>query len=102
MKSFIAALLSDSNGQTDEQALISLCGAAVFFGLEIYSVIWHGQNFDPFGFGAGIGALLGATSAGFGLRARWSPAAPEFQDSNTDIDPVTGRFMGGSNATISG
>jgi hypothetical protein len=102
MKSFIAALLSDGHGQTDEQALISLCGAGVFFGLEIYSVAWHGQNFDPFGFGAGIGALLGATSAGFGLRARWTAPPPDFSDHQSDIDPVTGRFMGEPNAGISG
>jgi hypothetical protein len=101
MKPFLAALLSDGNGQADEQALIAICGALVFFGLEIYSVVWHGQNFDPFGFGAGIGALLGATSAGFGLRARWTPAPPDYSNSNSDIDPVTGRFMGGPNARIS-
>lgn len=100
MKQFFAALLTDGHGQTDEQALISLTGAMVFFGLEIYSVAVHGQNFDPFGFGAGIGALLGATSAGFGLRARWTPAPPDFADSNSDIDPVTGRFMGEQHASL--
>jgi len=99
VRKFLAGLLSDGHGQTDEQALISLTGAAVFFGLEIYSVAWHGQNFDPFGFGAGIGALLGATSAGFGLRARWTPA-PDFPDSNSGIDSVTGRFMGEPHAGI--
>ncbi|OYY04696.1 MAG: hypothetical protein B7Y73_03565 [Acidocella sp. 35-58-6] len=90
MKNFIGQLLNDGHNQIDEQALISLLGAAVFLGLEIYSVVWHGQSFDAFGFGAGIGALLGATSAGFGLRARWTPDSSESQD----IDPVTGRFIG--------
>ncbi|MDR3520447.1 MAG: hypothetical protein P4L54_02410 [Acidocella sp.] len=93
MKNLIGQLLSDGHGQIDEQALISLLGAAVFFGLEIYSVAWRGENFDPFGFGAGIGALLGATSAGFGLRARWTPDAPD----SPDIDPVTGRYIGDIN-----
>ncbi len=69
---WLEALLSDGHGQPDEQALISLAGAAVFFGLEIYSVVVHGQNFDPLSFGAGVGTLMGATSAGFGLRARLS------------------------------
>jgi hypothetical protein len=90
---FLNALVTDNQGRPDEQALISLVGAAVFFGLEIYSVAVKGQNFDPFGFGAGIGALLGATSAGFGLRARWTP-----DSSNGDgIDPITGRFIGDQN-----
>jgi len=70
MKNWIAGLFSDTHGKPDEQALISLFGAAVFFGLEIYTVIVHGQNFDPLAFGAGVGTLMGATSAGFGLRAR--------------------------------
>ncbi len=95
MKGFIRQLLDDGRGNTDEQAVISLLGAAVFLGLEIYAVVWHGQNFDAFGFGAGIGALLGATSAGFGLRARWTP---DDMATDQDIDPVTGRFMGGMNA----
>jgi hypothetical protein len=69
---WLEALLSDGRGQPDEQALISLAGAAVFFGLEIYSVVVHGQNFDPLSFGAGVGTLMGATSAGFGLRSRLS------------------------------
>jgi hypothetical protein len=90
---FLTALLTDNQGRPDEQALISISGAMVFFSLEIYSVAVKGQNFDPFGFGAGIGALLGATSAGFGLRARWTP-----DSSNTDgIDPITGRFIGDQN-----
>ncbi|HQT63929.1 MAG: hypothetical protein B7Z75_03900 [Acidocella sp. 20-57-95] len=96
MMRFLQQLLDDGRGNTDEQALISLLGGAVFLGLEIYSVAWRGQNFDPFGFGAGIGALLGATSAGFGLRARWTP--DEDVQTARDIDPVTGRFMGGMNA----
>lgn len=98
MRNFIGQLLSDGHGQTDEQALISLLGAVVFFGLEIYSVVWHGQNFDAFGFGAGIGALLGATSAGFGLRARWTPDHSQ----TPDIDPVTGRYIGDINDRNSG
>jgi hypothetical protein len=72
MKTWIAGLFSDGHGQPDEQALISVIGAAVFFGLEIYTVVVHGQNFDPLAFGAGVGTLMGATSAGFGLRARLS------------------------------
>ena len=75
MRSWIAGLFSDGNGKPDEQALISVVGAAVFFGLEIYTVVVHGQNFDPLAFGAGVGTLMGATSAGFGLRARLTPAS---------------------------
>ncbi len=97
MRRFLAALLTDNQGRPDEQALISIAGAAVFFGLEIYSVAVRGQNFDPFGFGAGIGALLGATSAGFGLRARWTPDSSD----SDGIDPITGRFIGESNDTHS-
>jgi len=74
MTSWIAGLFSDGHSQPDEQALISVVGAAVFFGLEIYTVVVHGQNFDPLAFGAGVGTLMGATSAGFGLRARLTPA----------------------------
>jgi len=70
MKNWIAVLFSDGHGKPDEQALISVVGAAVFFGLEIYTVVVHGQNFDALSFGAGVGTLMGATSAGFGLRAR--------------------------------
>ncbi len=97
MSSWLRQLLTDSQGQTDEQAFISLLGAAVFFGLEIYSVTVRGQAFDAFGFGAGFGALLGATSAGFGLRARWTPN----DATEPDLDPVTGRFMGDPNANFS-
>ncbi len=97
MKRFLAALLTDNQGRPDEQALISIAGAMVFFSLEIYSVAVKGQTFDPFGFGAGIGALLGATSAGFGLRARWTPDSSD----NDGIDPITGRFIGDSNDTHS-
>lgn len=90
MTHLINDLLTDHQGRLDEQALLSICGAIVFFGLEIYSVVVRGEAFDPFGFGAGIGTLLGATSAGFGLRARWTPDMA----SNANIDPVTGRFVG--------
>ncbi len=93
MKHFFNALLNDNQGRPDEQALISITGAVVFFGLEIYSVAVRGQSFDPFGFGAGIGALLGATSAGFGLRARWTPD----DGGSAGIDPMTGRFIGDNN-----
>jgi hypothetical protein len=91
MNRYVSALLTDHQGRPDEQALLSIIGAAVFFGLEIYSVVVRGQAFDPFGFGAGIGTLLGATSAGFGLRARWTPGAAA-----SGIDPASGRFMGGT------
>jgi len=74
MSNWVAELFGDGRGQPDEQALISVVGAAVFFGLEIYTVVVHGQNFDPLAFGAGVGTLMGATSAGFGLRARLTPA----------------------------
>ncbi len=74
MNRFVAQLLSDEKGNPDEQALISLAGAAVFLGLEVFSVVIRGQPFDPLSFGAGIGTLLGATSAGFGLRAHLTPS----------------------------
>jgi hypothetical protein len=90
VKAFLRALVTDHQGHSDEQAVISILGAFVFFGLEIYSVVVRGETFDPLGFGAGIGTLLGATSAGFGLRARWTPDTM----SNGTIDPVNGRFMG--------
>lgn len=73
MKSFLLSLLSGGDGKPDEQALISLIGAAVFLGLEVFSVVVRGQPFDPLTFGAGIGTLMGATSAGFGLRAHLTP-----------------------------
>jgi hypothetical protein len=97
MKLLLTQLLTDTQGHTDEQALISLIGAGVFFGLEIYSVAFHGQPFDAFGFGAGIGTLLGATSAGFGLRARWTPVP----GNDPNIDPMTGRFIGDPNVSNS-
>jgi hypothetical protein len=90
VKAFLKALVTDHQGRSDEQAVISILGACVFFGLEIYSVVGRGENFDPLGFGAGIGTLLGATSAGFGLRARWTPDTMSAEN----IDPLTGRFMG--------
>ena len=95
MSRFIKALLNDGDGRADEQVLISLVGALVFFGLEIYSVVFRGQAFDPFGFGAGVGTLLGATSAGFGLRTRLTASASS--GGNFSINPVTGRFMGDPN-----
>ncbi|MDE8345617.1 MAG: hypothetical protein POH28_05500 [Acidocella sp.] len=90
MNHFVTDLITDHRGRVDEQALLSICGAVVFFALEIYTVVVRGAVFDPFGFGAGIGALMGATSAGFGLRARWTPDGAD----NANIDPATGRFMG--------
>ncbi len=105
MNRWLTELLTDSHGQTDEQALISLIGAGVFFGLEIYSVVIRCQPFDAFGFGAGIGALLGATSAGFGLRAHWTSYDNDDAGTNTSsdqsIDPVTGRFIGVPNVNNS-
>jgi hypothetical protein len=80
MKKFLAALLSDRHGNPDEQALISLVAASVFFGLEIFAVVARGQNFDPLVFGAAVGTLMGATSAGFGLRARLTPDRDSARD----------------------
>jgi hypothetical protein len=94
MKKFLAGLLTDNQGRPDEQAIISLIGATVFFGLESYAVIARGQSFDPLAFGTGIGTLMGATAAGFGLRAHLTP------DPSPQIDPVTGRILGGNNARI--
>ncbi len=74
MNQFVVRLLSDERGNPDEQALISIAGAAVFLGLEVFSVVVRGEPFDPLSFGAGIGTLLGATSAGFGLRAHLTPS----------------------------
>ena len=90
MKTYFSDLFTDHQGRSDEQALISMAGAVVFFGLQIYAVVVRGENFDPLGFGAGVGTLLGAASAGFGLRARWTPSSLP----SPGIDPVTGRFMG--------
>lgn len=73
MNAFLQGLLRDSHGQYDEQALISLAAAMVFFALEIYSVVLHGARFDPLEYGAAVGTLMGATSAGFGLRAHLTP-----------------------------
>jgi hypothetical protein len=72
MKRFALALLSDGMGGTDEQALISIGGALVFFSMQIYAVVVRGQAFDPLAFGTGFGTLLGATAAGFGLRSHLS------------------------------
>jgi hypothetical protein len=76
MRRFVAQLLGDGRGGADEQALISLTGATVFFGLQIYAVVVRGQPFDPMAFGTGFGTLLGATAAGFGLRAHLTPNQP--------------------------
>ncbi len=73
MNKFVSQLLSDGRGGADEQALISLASAAVFLGLQVFVVVHRGQPFDPLSFGAGVGTLLGATSAGFGLRAHLTP-----------------------------
>jgi hypothetical protein len=70
MKTFFISLLSDGQGGLDEQALISIGGACVFFSMIIYTVVVRGAPFDPLAFGTGFGTLLGATSAGFGLRMR--------------------------------
>jgi hypothetical protein len=94
MRRFFTELLGDGRGGADEQALISMCGAGVFFGLQIYSVVAKGQLFDPLAFGTGFGALLGATSAGFGLRSKLTPG----RSGEGGIDPVTGRFVGGIHA----
>jgi glycerol uptake facilitator-like aquaporin len=45
----------------------------VFFGVQVYAVVVRGQAFDPMAFGTGFGTLLGATAAGFGLRAHLTP-----------------------------
>jgi len=73
MKNFLTQLVGDGRGGADEQALISLIGASVFFGLQVYAVVARGQTFDPMAFGTGFGTLLGATAAGFGLRAHLTP-----------------------------
>ncbi len=73
MKQILGQLIGDGRGGADEQALISLIGAVVFFGLQIYAVVVRGQAFDPMTFGTGFGTVLGATAAGFGLRAHLTP-----------------------------
>jgi glycerol uptake facilitator-like aquaporin len=73
MRAFIKQLVGDGRGGADEQALISLVGAGVFFGLQIYAVVARGQAFEPIAFGTGFGTLLGATAAGFGLRTHLTP-----------------------------
>ncbi len=94
MRRFIAGFLTDEQGRPDEQALISLVGAAVFFTLEVHSVMVRGQSFDALGFGTGFGTLLGATSAGFGLRARLTPStAADVAESNPS------HYIGGPNGS---
>lgn len=59
MRDFVRALIVGPDGKPDEQALISIVAAVVFFVLVIFTVIWLKHEFDmqQFGIGlAGIGA----------------------------------------------
>jgi hypothetical protein len=70
-------LVTGPKGEVDEQAMISIVTAGVILGLSVYSVVWMRQQFDPLALGSGVGALVGGSSAGFGLRSMWSaPALP--------------------------
>ncbi len=94
MRRLFFGFLVDDQGRPDEQALISLVGAAVFFALEVYSVTVRGQSFDALGFGTGFGTLVGATSAGFGLRARLTPGTAA-----DAADPIPSHYIGGPNGS---
>lgn len=69
MLDFIKGLFLGPDGKPDEQALISMGGAAVLLGLEVYNVAWLHQPFDMQSFGiavAGIGvhrAAMGFANA---------------------------------------
>jgi hypothetical protein len=71
MRDWFAALVMGPDGKPDEQACISIAGAATFLGLEIYNVVHLHLPFDAQSFGIGFGAVMAATGAGLGLRARW-------------------------------
>jgi hypothetical protein len=67
---WIKQLFQDEDGDSDEMALLTVCGFFTFLGLEIYSVVFvPGFKFDPNSFGIGMGAALGAASAGMGWKS---------------------------------
>jgi len=62
-------LIEGGDGKLDEQALLSIILVLTFCGLCIHAQITR-TPFDAQGFGIGSGAVMGATLAGMGFRAR--------------------------------
>lgn len=62
-------LIEGSNGKLDEQAGCSIALVATYIFLSVHSQLTH-TPFDAQGFGIGAGAVMGATLAGLGFRAR--------------------------------
>lgn len=71
MKHFLIGLVSDAKGRSDEMALLSIIGVLVFIGLEVFSVVWRHQPFEPDGFGMGLGSAIGAAAVGMGLKSHF-------------------------------
>ena len=77
MRQFVRDLVVGPDGKPDEQALISIVAAVVFFGLVVFTVIWLKHEFDmqQFGIGlVGLGAHRGLSAYGNAKEA--SAAAP--------------------------
>lgn len=70
MRAFLAQLLTDSEGRSDELAILAILGVLTFIGLEIFTVVIRHQLFAPEQFGVGLGSTLAATSVGMGIKSR--------------------------------
>lgn len=70
MKVFLVQLLTDSEGRSDELALLAILGVLTFIGLEIFAVVIRHQLFLPEQFGLGLGSALAAASVGMGIKSR--------------------------------
>lgn len=70
MRRLISELLTDSEGRSDELALLAILGVLTFIGLEIFAVIVRQQEFRPEQFGLGLGSALAAASVGMGIKTR--------------------------------
>jgi hypothetical protein len=71
MKKFLCELVSDSNGRSDELAVLSILGVVSFIGLEVFTVLVRHQQFDPERFGMGLGSAIAAGAIGMGLANRY-------------------------------
>lgn len=71
MKRILFELISDSNGRSDEMAVLSIIGVLSFIGLEIFTVLFRHQSFEPERFGMGLGSAIAAGAIGMGLSSRF-------------------------------
>ncbi len=65
-------IFAGSDGKVDEQALVSVLGFLLGCFYQGWSVIKLQQPFDAGGFGMFVGALVGGSCAGFGLRSAFA------------------------------